>query len=138
MPVPSDANARRFYRAAFQRMEDARYLFAADRTTAAVYLAGYCVECILKALVVAQAPPGDRDEVVKAFRGVRAHDYGWLRQRYRECGGAAMPPMIVRRFTEVGFWATDFRYKPETVAQADARSFLAAAIEILGWADGRL
>jgi hypothetical protein len=38
--MPSSAQARRFYRAAKQRFDDALLLLEMERTTAAVYLAG--------------------------------------------------------------------------------------------------
>jgi hypothetical protein len=44
MALPNVAMARRFYRAAKQRYDDAEFLLAGNRTTAAVYLAGYRVE----------------------------------------------------------------------------------------------
>ncbi len=48
MAIPSSRNALLFYRAAFQRFDDARFLLDAERRTVAVYLAGYSVECISK------------------------------------------------------------------------------------------
>ena len=54
MGIPRDKDAKRFYRAAGQRLDDAAYLLDGARTTACVYLAGYCVECMLKALIVVQ------------------------------------------------------------------------------------
>ena len=52
MAIPASIEARLYYRCAFQRHEDAQILLRADHTTGAVYLAGYGVECILKALVL--------------------------------------------------------------------------------------
>ncbi len=57
MALPRAAEARRYYRAAKQRYEDAQMLLEAGRTTGAVYLAGYAVECILKALLLANVTP---------------------------------------------------------------------------------
>jgi hypothetical protein len=54
--MPSSVQARRFYRAAKQRFDDALLLLAMERTTAAVYLAGYSVECMLKALILSAVP----------------------------------------------------------------------------------
>jgi HEPN domain-containing protein len=55
--VPRDQETKRFYRAAGQRLEDARFLTESTRTTAAVLLAEYCVECVLKALIITQLSP---------------------------------------------------------------------------------
>lgn len=49
--MPISKNARLFYRAAKQRFDDALLLLELKRTTAAVYLAGYSIECMLKALI---------------------------------------------------------------------------------------
>lgn len=59
MGVPKSKHARLFYRCALHRRDEAKILRKADpRTTGAVYLAGYSVECILKALILAAAPQG--------------------------------------------------------------------------------
>ena len=52
MPIPTSSNARLFYRAAKERFEDAELLLSLNRTTGAVYLAGYSVECIIKSLIL--------------------------------------------------------------------------------------
>ena len=76
MAIPGNRNARLFYRAAFQRLDDAQFLKDAARTTAAVYLAGYSVECIIKALILSVVPEAQHSEVLVLFRGARAHDFG--------------------------------------------------------------
>ena len=52
MAVPGSSDARLYYRCAFQRYEESQVLIEAGYTTGAVYLAGYGIECILKALVL--------------------------------------------------------------------------------------
>jgi hypothetical protein len=49
--------ARRFDRAAIQRFDDAQFLLSGSRTNAAVYLAGYSVECMMKALILSTSAP---------------------------------------------------------------------------------
>jgi hypothetical protein len=136
--LPSSEYARRFYRAAKQRFDDALLLLEMGRTTAAVYLAGYSVECMLKALILSAVPRAQEEEVVGMFRGARAHDYEWLIQLYAEKGGARMPPSIVPHFTRVNSWSTDMRYAPGIVATREAHAFMEAATESLTWVDGRL
>ena len=47
MAIPNAVEPRRFYRAAEHRFEEAQFLLdGGGYTTAAVYLAGYAVECI--------------------------------------------------------------------------------------------
>lgn len=54
--MPSAVQARRFYRAAKQRFDDALLPLAMERTTAAVSLAGYSVAYMLKALILSAVP----------------------------------------------------------------------------------
>lgn len=138
MPILRSRDARIFYRCAFQRLDDAQLLLKAHRTTGAVYLAGYSVECILKALVLSSVPLSGRSNILQGFRGHRAHDYEWLRALYRQNGGADPPREVRRSFTLVNRWSTDLRYSTEITKGRDAQSFLNAAMEVLVWADGRL
>jgi hypothetical protein len=136
--IPSSAQARRFYRAAQQRFDDALLLLEMERTPAAVYLAGYSVECILKALILSAVPRVQEAEILGMFRGARAHDYEWLMHLYTEKGGAGMPPHVVTHFVRVNSWSTDMRYAPGTVVAREAHAFVDAAAAIITWADGRL
>ena len=138
MPVPQNPAARKYFRAPGQRCEDAEFLLQAGRMLGAVYLAGYCVECLLKALILCQVPAGKREQVREQFRGGKAHDFVWLRDMYRVHKGPNLPPDVVEAFSEVAIWDTDLRYEPGTVADDDAIAFLRAAEVIRVWADGRM
>lgn len=138
MAVPSSSDARLYYRCAFQRYEEAEVLLKADFTTGAVYLAGYGVECILKALVLMAVPTRARSDTMKSFRGGRAHEYEWLRSVYLTNGGARFPREITQHFTLVNDWSTDLRYIPRSVRGDEAEAFLTSAVAIIRWADGRL
>jgi HEPN domain-containing protein len=138
MGMPQNKHARQFYRAAEQRWEDAEFLLESERTTAAVYLAGYCVECMLKALILSQAPSDEKENVLNTFRGSVAHKYDWLRFMYKEYGGAGLPKEILEAFRIVEDWGTDLRYQPGTIPADDAEEFLAAVRRVRTWADGRL
>ncbi len=138
MAIPASIEARLYYRCAFQRHEDARILIRADHTTGAVYLAGYGIECILKALVLSALDPAARTAMHNSFRGAKAHDYEWLRTQYLENGGARFPRDITEAFTLVNEWSTEMRYLPRTLRADEAEGFLAATETIIRWADGRL
>ncbi len=138
MASPQSSEARRFYRCAFQRFEEAGVLFRAELTTGAVYLAGYGVECILKAMLLQTAPPGRQKDILDSFRGRSAHDFGWLRENYLLNGGARFPMETTKNFMLVSDWSTDLRYSPVRIGNADAETFLNAARHILSWADGRI
>lgn len=138
MGVPRNKEARRFYLVAGQRWEDAEFLLESDRTTAAVYLAGYCVECMLKALILSQAPAAETATILASFRGAGAHNYDWLRFTYRDYGGAELPKEILEAFRIVSDWGTELRYEPGRMKDAVAEAFLAAVRAIRTWADQRL
>ncbi len=90
MAVPRAKEARLFYRCAKQRLVEARVLQKAFMPTGAVYLAGYSIECILKTLIFSVVPAAQIEAVLGSFRGVRAHDYNWLRDQYRLSSGFAL------------------------------------------------
>lgn len=141
MGMPRDKDAKRFYRAAGQRLEDSTFLFEAARTTAAVYLAGYCVECLWKALIITQAGKDGREEALALFRGAVAHNYDFLRSLYSKYGGKPAPKRdrdLVSAFVIIGSWQTDLRYDPRTTRVDDAEEFLEAVRRIWKWADERL
>lgn len=52
MALPTSKEPRLFYRAAIRRFEEAQFLLEkGSYTTASVYLAGYAIECMFKALM---------------------------------------------------------------------------------------
>lgn len=138
MSLPSAAEARAFYQSAWQRLEDGEYLLAAKRTTGAIYLAGYAVECLLKALILAATPRGRRRAVVDSFRGAKAHEFDWLRRVYFRAGGPNLPADIVHAFGVVNRWTIVLRYQSEGIGMNKAREFFRAVDRITEWADGRM
>jgi HEPN domain-containing protein len=132
------SDARLFHRCAIQRFRESEVLFEAGYTTGAVYLAGYGIECVLKALVLTATPASLRPNTLKSFRGNKAHDYEWLRSKYLVTGGARFPAEITRHFTLVNDWSTDLRYNPQSVRADEAEEFLGSAAAIIRWAEGRL
>jgi hypothetical protein len=136
--MPSRKNARLFYRAARQRLDDASLLIELDRTTAAVYLAGYSVECMLKALILSTVASRRETEILETFRGGQAHSYDWLIRLYRQNGGTQVPRTIAVHFMKVNTWSTDLRYLPGKINASEANAFLSSVDEINRWIDGRL
>ena len=139
--MPRDKDAKRFYRAAGQRLEDAAVLLDAARTLAAVYLSGYCVECMLKALILTQAGKDKKQEVLDSFRGSGAHNFDRLMAAYERYGGprpSKKDKELTGAFLLVGSWDTDMRYESGTMLVDEGEEFLAAVRRIAAWADGRL
>lgn len=138
MGLPQPQQARLFYRAALQRYDDAALLLEAGRTTGAVYLAGYTVEGMLKALVLAGVPARLRKELRSEFRGNRAHNIEWLGALYRRYIGAVLPRGITRHLARVAFWSTDLRYETGVWKVRDAADFLDSVVAVAAWADERM
>lgn len=134
----TDQHVRLFATVAEQRLEDATWLFQSGRYNACVYLAGYAVECYLKALLLSSMPAAQRTNTVRSFRGVRAHDFEMLRRHYLRAGGAGLPREVVHAFDEVNDWAVNLRYNPRQMPAKDARNFMHATRVITAWAKGRL
>lgn len=122
-----------------QRFEDAEVLYAHNRTTGVIDLAGYSVECIFKALLLNTTPKARRAEVLLNFRGQRGHDFEWLRAEYLSAASSSMPVDIVEPFARVNReWGTDRRYESGLMEKREAKAFLEAAQRIIDWADGRM
>lgn len=137
VPVPTDINARRYYRVAYQRLDDGSALLDISRARAAIYMTGYAVECILKALLLVSTPAGQRSAVLETFRGAGSHNIDWLREQLVHRIGR-LPVAEARQVSLVRSWSTDLRYEPGPGDPEDAEAFLAAANAILTWADGRM
>jgi hypothetical protein len=135
--IPADINARRYYRVAYQRLDDGTALLEISRPRAAIYLTGYAVECILKSLLLVNTPAGERPEMLATFRGAIGHNIEWLRDRLVKRVGR-LPVGENRQLSLVSSWSTDLRYEPGPGDVDDARAFLAAAESILAWANGRM
>lgn len=117
---------RRFLHAGQSRLDEATILLDNGRTLGAVYLAGYAVECFLKSMILAQLPEHRQLKEYAAFRGVKSHDYGWLRQRYWQLGGPAFPVEAMVAFTILDDWQTHLRYLPLAKYNGDEDEFFNA------------
>ncbi len=137
MSKPTSIHARKFYRVALQRQEDAEILMRNNRFGAAVYLAGYAVECMLKALVLASSPASRQEEIVRGFRGARGHSFDALREEYKRCGMAPIPKDVAEALLIVNRWDVDLRYEPSAPRPKLVRRFVEAGKRVCDWAEGR-
>lgn len=129
--------ARRFLRAAEHRLAEAKFLLESEFYSAAVYLGGYAVECMLKALILASEPVHENSTTLLTFRGAVAHDYNWLnRQLVRR--RVILPTALLETLRDVGWWSTDLRYDPKDLKGQTAEEFLAGAEALFFWGKGRL
>lgn len=134
-----DVEVRRFVRVAKLRFEDARLLFDNERYNGAIYLGGYCVECMLKAIILSVTLEGNLEETIAWFRGSKAHEYGRLKNRYHS---NLKGPRFSKRFSIncsiVDSWTSEMRYDPKQMDRSMAEDFLAAVEEIIIELNGRL
>ena len=135
MGLPQSSEARRYYRAGKQRLDDAQFLLEGKRTTGAVYLAGYTVECMLKALLLANVSARRRNELLGEFRGSRAHNIEWLGALYRRHVRGVIPRNITRHLSRVASWSTDLRYASGLVKAREADEFMDSVVTVAAWAD---
>jgi HEPN domain-containing protein len=133
MPVPQVPESRVFYRAAIRRLDEAKFLLGGQRWTAAIYLAGYGIECMLKSLIVSIIPGKRRADAILEFRGRRAHSFEWLRFQYQQRGGAPFPADVAKVFVLVSTWDTDLRYETHEALPRDATAFLKNAEAIMNY-----
>jgi hypothetical protein len=138
MAIPQAPEARLYYRAGRNRYDDAEFLLENQRTTGAVYLAGYGVECLLKCLILSACPSSRRADVMNTFRGSRAHDFGWLKSQYAQYWKGGVPAEIAQDFVRVATWSTDLRYVSSVIRYREAKVFLESAAKIIKWIDERL
>ena len=138
MGLPHPKEARLYCRAAKQRAEDADMLLDGGRTTGAVYLAGYTVECFLKALILAGAAPRLRQKLLKDFHGGRAHNLEWLGALYRQHVHSAIPRQVAEHLTRAASWSTDLRYAAGALKKRDADEFMESVQAVSAWAERRM
>jgi HEPN domain-containing protein len=141
MALPRDIDARRYYRVAKQRLEEAKAILRADMPSPAEYLGGYSIECILKALVITVTSATERPRpgrwTVEWLKKEYGHDLENLRSAVRK-RGVNLPPDVTKAFVYVLAWDPDLRYEPGPVEPAKVGRFLSAAEVIVRWADGKM
>jgi HEPN domain-containing protein len=139
MSAQRSKHVRLYLAAAGHRLDEAEFLRTkGERTLGAIYLAGYAVECVLKALILSLFGEHEQPAVMQRFRGAWAHDYGELKSLYRKSGGAGFPREVAQAFALVDDWGTDLRYSPRAEYPGDASEFFGAVDVILRWATQRL
>ncbi len=137
--TPRDADARQFYRVAFHRLEDGRLILdELDRPAASLYLTGYAVECMLKALILEATSRNERSAVLAGFRGAGAHDLHWLREGVVS-RGVRIPPEIAGELAlAASGWSPELRYVPGPGDRKEAERYWVAAERVLRWANERI
>ena len=130
----SDPQVMRFLKAASQRLVAADVLLRHSKHVDGTYLAGYVVECSLKALVLSYIRASERSEFIRQhFRGQVAHDFQYL-VFLLLLRGVNIPKPVRRALVQAKeIWSTDLRYHGGQGKAADAQFLRNAGEMILSW-----
>ncbi len=141
-PPASSSDFRRF---AVERLEDAECLLRGGRTTGAIYIAGYVIECALKALILQHTPPSAERATIEGFKGNKAHDLDYLRV---ECLNRKVPiwprdvhktfVLVNREWSVMNVKKGMRRYDPGRADPQDADDLVEAARAFWTWAKRQL
>ncbi len=131
-------NAVTLSKVAIHRYDDADCLMKAKRYNAAIYLAGYAVECMLKALLVNRTPSSKTRDLSDYFRGNLGHNLEQLLQAIRD-RGENFPKTTARQFQTINkIWSVNIRYQHVQLKNKDAESIMRAVLEIMLLLKGRI
>jgi HEPN domain-containing protein len=131
------SSSRDFQRAGRQRLTTAEFLLDHHYNLDAMYLAGYTVECSLKALILEIAPAANRAELLKKINsGKKMHDPEILGAILKD-RGRQIPADLVKRFRRSG-WTTALRYESGRTDTGETRGFLKTAKAVYDWVEGQL
>lgn len=125
---------RLFRRIADQRLIAAEFLLQNGFSLEAVYLAGYTVECALKALVLRWTPRTNFETVLEQLTevGAKGHDFEYLKGllKERRRGGSktdhTMLGALAAHLKNVTSWSTNLRYQVGVLKPKVAREFVEA------------
>jgi len=132
---PSDIN--KFSRVAKQRLTEAQILLKNELWAAAIYLAGYAIECSLKALLISLTPAGARPTIVKSLKDDFGHNLRRLRAGVVS-KKVNIPENVASALLFASSWSPDLRYEPGPGDPEEANRFIAAAKVVVEWASARI
>ena len=131
------ATSRDFQRAGMQRLAAAEFLLNGGLNLDAMYLAGYTVECTLKALILASTPAANLPDVLRRITsGSTMHRTEILLGELRNTG-VALPVRLAKRLRRSS-WSTDLRYETGRTDTGETRAFLKTAKAVYDWVEGQL
>ena len=134
---------RRFYYAAELHFDSATELMksfprlgSSLRGHEIVYLAGYVVECALKALYLSRCSPRRHEEVVAWLKAEIKHNLEKLKSELVE-KGVVFPSEVMRDLKWVKtHWSSEMRYRVHTWNRVDTTRFLKSVRSIRAWVRG--
>jgi HEPN domain-containing protein len=132
--VAKSKHVRLFVKTSLRFRGDAEVLLENGRSHGAIYMGGYAVECVLKALILVAFDAYEQPAKIDEFKGKLAHNLQWLREEYVRAGGARIPKPVQRAFQVLDDWNTDLRYNPDVNYSGDAAIFFRELGVVMEWA----
>ncbi len=130
-------SAREFLKVAYRRLEVAEFLLRNRYRHDAVYLAGYAIECALKAVILGRTSDADHAETLaRITRGATVHTYEGLRP-FLKAVGVKVPAPLASRLRKT-FWKTELRYESNIPKAGHAKFVIRTATAACDWVDGEL
>jgi HEPN domain-containing protein len=100
----------------------------------AMYLAGYAIECTLKALILEATPDASRAMTLKVItQGATMHRLEILLGKLRDLG-KPIPLELARRLRK-STWSTTLRYRSGRTPTGHTRAFLKTAKAVYDWVE---
>jgi HEPN domain-containing protein len=131
------STSRDFQKAAAQRLDTAGFLLKWNRTLDAMYIAGYTLECSLKALILEKTPVADRPQcLLKITSGAKMHRLEVLLGILSDMG-FPLPLKLAKRFRRAT-WSPALRYETGREDTGETRAFLKTAEQTYNWVEGQL
>ena len=101
-----------------------------------VYLAGYVVECSLKALYLSRCSARRHEEVVDWLKATIKHNLEKLKGELVK-KGVAFPSEVMSHLKWVNtHWSSEMRYRVHTWSREDTTRFLKSVRSIRAWVQG--
>lgn len=125
---------RSFIRAAYQRLETATFLYnESAHYQDAFYLAGYAIECSLKAIILEKTTPRSlrRRRLGQITSGSRWHRYDVLLEVLAELSSS--PPGALTRALREASWSVSARYATGPGEASEAEEIVLLARETFRW-----
>ncbi|MEQ8788762.1 MAG: HEPN domain-containing protein [Pirellulaceae bacterium] len=129
------------------RLDEARALFDADRWRGAMYLAGYSIECLLKAKLMQMFNCSNlhgleeelqRRNLLAANATIFTHQLEVLLRLANGLDRLRQNPMLWPLFNIVNRWIPAWRYNPDLANAEDAEDYLDAVDKIRHWIDNNV
>ncbi len=134
MSLSNNPDARAYYLPARRRLEDAKVLLEHHRHDGAMYLAGFAVECLFKAVILANSTPGQRTRLAARLKSEIGHDLDGLRKELAR-RSLHLGEHEREAFVQVNTWDNNQRYDSRVQSRVDAEAVFAAAETLFAWAD---